>query len=91
MNADTSSFGNGHLIDCPLCEGNGRLRRSELAARLADHGFEAKVTECRHELQESESQRLKTRRTASDAPADFKEEVFQGHSTRILWRRSAKE
>jgi hypothetical protein len=91
MSADMSSFGNGHLIDCPFCEGKGRLKRSELAARLADHEFEAKLTQCRHELQESESLCLKARPTASDAPADFKEEVFQGQSTRILWRRSAKE
>lgn len=84
-------FGDGHPIECPLCEGKGRLRRSELAARLADHEFEAKLTECRHELQESESLRLRAIRSASDASADFKEEVFQGSGTRILWRRSPKE
>ena len=86
-----NSSDDGHYIECPLCEGKGRLRQSELAARLADHEFEAKLTACRHELQECESLRLKARRNASDTPADFNEEVFQGHSTHILWRRSPKE
>jgi hypothetical protein len=84
-------FGNGHYIECPLCEGKGRLRRSELSAKLADHEFEAKLTACRQELQHSESLQLKARHTASDVPADFKEEVFQGRSTHIMWRRSPKE
>ena len=75
----------GDYIRCPLCEGNGRMKRSELAAKLANHEVEAKLTTCRQQLVKAETSRSST--TADE----FKEEVLSGPVTRMLWRRSAKE
>jgi len=70
----------GHYVLCPLCEGKGRMHRSELAAKLADHEVEARLTVCRQQLVQAEA-----------GAGDFKREVLKGPVTRILWRRSPKE
>jgi hypothetical protein len=79
---------NGHYLPCPLCEGKGKMHRSELAAALADHDFEARLTACRQQLvNPDESQQS----NAPEAPKGFEQEVLKGPVTRILWRRSPKE
>ena len=82
------SSGNGHYILCPLCEGKGRMRRSEMAARLANPDVEAKVAACRQQLVRAEAS---GRSATAEAASDFKQEVLKGPVTRILWRRSPKE
>jgi hypothetical protein len=78
----------GHYVLCPLCEGKGRMHRSELAAKLADHEVEARLTACRQQLVKTEPGRQDA---AAEAAGDFKQEVLKGPVTRILWRRSQKE
>ncbi|HYN14697.1 MAG TPA: hypothetical protein VES66_02790 [Terriglobales bacterium] len=80
--------GNGHHIQCPLCEGKGHMLRSELAAKLADHDFEARLTACRQQLMKPDENRLSD---SAEAANDFNREVLKGPVTRILWRRSPKE
>jgi hypothetical protein len=80
--------GNGHYVLCPLCEGKGKMRRSEMAARLANHDVEARLTACRQELGKAEPGRQSA---TSELADDFKQEVLKGPVTRILWRRSPKE
>ena len=75
----------GHYVQCPLCEGKGRMHRSELAAKLADHEVEARLTACRQQLVKAETGQQ------SEAESDFRREVLKGPVTRILWRRSSKE
>lgn len=79
--------GNGHYLICPLCEGKGRMRRSEMAARLANHDVEARLTACRR-LVNGEAVRQSA---TSKAAKDFKQQVLKGPVTRMLWRRSPKE
>ena len=78
---------NGHYVLCPLCEGKGRMHRSELIEKLASHAVEARLTACRQELAAPAAgeQQATVRTTA------FHEEVVKGPATRILWRRSPKE
>ncbi len=84
----SDSSENGHYIQCPLCGGKGRMKRSELASKLADHEVEARLTACRQQIVKEEGEES----SASDeAASDFKEEVLKGPVTRILWRRSPKE
>jgi len=80
--------GNGHDLLCPLCEGKGHMQRSELAAALANHAFEARLTACRRQLANSDES-LTSDTSAADK--DFRQEVLKGPVTRILWRRSPKE
>jgi len=82
-----SDSGNSDYMVCPLCEGKGKMRRSQMAAKLADHEVEAKLTFCRQQLVKPEASRQSTATEVSD----FKEEVLKGPVTRILWRRSPKE
>lgn len=77
---------NGDYVECPLCEGKGRMKCSELAARLADHDVEARLTACRQQLVKAQ-----TSRPSADPASDFREEVLHGPVTHILWRRSPKE
>lgn len=84
----SDSSENGHYVLCPLCEGKGKLRRSEMAARLANPDVEARVAACRQQLVKAEASR---RSATSEAASDFKKEVLKGPVTRILWRRSPKE
>ena len=80
--------GDGHNVQCPLCEGKGHMQRSELAAKLADHDFEARLTVCRQQLMKPDESR---QGDSAEAANDFKREVLSGPVTRILWRRSSKE
>jgi hypothetical protein len=79
---------NGHYVLCPLCEGKGKMHGSELAATLADHDLEARLTACRQQLMKAEVSRQSA---TAEAASDFKQEVLKGPVTRILWRRSPKE
>jgi len=76
----------GHYLICPLCEGKGKLHRSELVSRLANHEVEARLTACRQELVKTEGEREAIVETGT-----FHQEVVKGPATRILWRRSLKE
>ena len=77
---------NGHYVLCPLCEGKGKMHRSEMMDKLASHDVEAKLTACRQQL-------VSTDGDEQDAVPQktFHEEVVKGPVTRILWRRSPKE
>jgi len=80
--------GNGHHVQCPLCEGKGQMHRSELIARLADDDLQAKLAACREQLVKADqSQPSET----AEAASNFEQEVLKGPVTRILWRRSPKE
>ena len=79
---------NSHYVPCPLCEGKGHMQRSALAATLADHDFEARLTACRRHLANPDESRQSD---TPAAPKGFEQEVLKGPVTRILWRRSPKE
>jgi len=64
------------------------MRRSEMAAKLANHDVEARLTACRQELVKAETAQQSV---ASEAAKDFRGQVLKGPVTRILWRRSPKE
>jgi len=78
----------GHYVLCPLCEGKGKMHRSELAAKLADHEVEARLTACRQQLVKAEAGRQSA---TAGTGSTFEQEVLKGPVTRILWRRSPKE
>jgi len=81
-----SASRNGHYVICPLCEGKGRLHRSEFISRLANHEVEARLTACRQALVQPDSEP-----EAGTETKTFHEEVVKGPATRMLWRRSHKE
>ena len=83
----SDSSGNGHYVFCPLCEGKGKMHRSELVAKLANHDVEAKLTACRQQLVKADA----SGQRATTGAKDFQEEVLKGPVTRILWSRSPKE
>jgi len=79
---------NGRYLVCPLCEGKGKMHRSELAASLANHAFEARLADCRRQLLGPDESLQNDEPTPEKS---FRQEVLKGPVTRMLWRRSSKE
>ena len=79
--------GNGHHVLCPLCEGRGRMHRSELVAKLANHDLMAKMTASHQRFAKADA----NQQGATTKTRIFHEEVLTGPVRRILWRRSPKE
>ena len=89
----TDSPGNGHYVQCPLCEGKGQMHRSDLVTKLADHDLARKLADCLEQLAAKSEQgnTAKSKRAGSSEQSDFEHEVLSGPVRRILWRRSPKE
>ncbi len=89
----TDSPGNGHYVQCPLCEGKGQMHRSELVTKLADDQLPRKLADCLEQLaaKSEPGETASSERAAASEQSDFEHEVLSGPVTRILWRRSPKE
>ncbi len=79
---------NGRYFCCPLCQGKGQMRRSELIERLSDPANQEKLRVFLQQLQEEEEKDLVPVSEDHDA---FEREVHSWPPRRILWRRSPKE
>ncbi len=79
---------NGRYLCCPLCQGKGQMRRSELIERLSDPEMQEKFRGLLEQLREEEQKVLVP---AGDEHQDFEREVHSWPPRRILWRRSPKE
>jgi hypothetical protein len=80
--------GNGHYVQCPLCEGKGQMQESDLLARLNNKEL---LQTCREQLAAQRESRQAAAPAAVGAKSEFEKEVRHGPVTRILWRRSPKE
>jgi hypothetical protein len=74
-------------VRCPLCEGEGELFRSELAAKLQDPLLQERILGWLQAL-ENQAEELPAKPVAAEG--GFAAEV-RSASRRILWRRSPKE
>ncbi len=75
-------------VRCPLCEGEGALSCSELAAKLKDPLLKERITGWLQALDQSEEPAPELVGVAADEA--FAAEVRSG-TRRLLWRRSPKE
>jgi hypothetical protein len=75
-------------VKCPLCEGQGELKPSDLAVRIT-------TPELRHRLDARIAEILEhahlTPAAAGGAPRNFEKEVHTWNPTLPMWRRSPKE
>ncbi len=79
------------VLNCPLCEGHGQMRRSELLRLLEDKSFREKIE--KYLSQGKEFTDKVTISTAVDGKQsrDFETEAHSWNPNVSPWRRSPKE
>jgi len=89
--------GNGHYVQCPLCEGKGQMHRSDLEAKLSDSELVSKLAaHVGPQAEASEAggragEKVGTAAAGRSGPTDREREVLNGPWNKLLWRRSPKE
>jgi hypothetical protein len=78
------------VVKCPLCEGHGEARRSELIKRLEDSDLPELLQIYLAELTKPVGNRGEPRGNGAK-PRDFYQEVHSWNPKLPIWRRSSKE
>jgi hypothetical protein len=78
---------NDDILQCPVCRGEGQVRRSQLIALLSDNQLPEKVEKYLAELLGAPE----TAAAAKGAKRDFQKEVHSWNPQLPIWRRSPKE
>ncbi len=82
---------NHDLLKCPLCEGQGEVRRADLIERLTDselkNGLDARLASI---IQSQEETELTAVADAASA-RNFHKDVHSWNPEVPMWRRSPKE
>jgi hypothetical protein len=79
---------NNDIVNCPLCEGLAKMRRSHLVALLAGNNLRDKLEMNMAEVTQPAEKDQPGRRLQ---PGEFGREVHNWNPTLSLWRRSPKE
>jgi hypothetical protein len=75
------------VVQCPLCQGHGEMRQSELAASVTDQGLKKRIEACLDVISA-----INAEVDAGEAkPRDFQKEVHSWNPQLPIWRRSPKE
>jgi len=82
---------NHDLLKCPLCEGQGEVRRAHLIERLTDSELKNGLDAYLASIIQSEEEAELT--AAADAPSarNFHKDVHSWNPEVPMWRRSPKE
>ncbi|HZQ22745.1 MAG TPA: hypothetical protein VFA89_08085 [Terriglobales bacterium] len=79
-------------IQCPLCQGQGKIQRAEIIARLSDPDLKCKLERSREELLHEEREgELVGSGIMNHSGRDFEKEVHSWNPQLPIWRRSPKE
>jgi len=78
---------NEEAMKCPMCKGQGQMRRAEIVQMLSDPALRARIQTYLAELTRGEEL------IAAGAPVvrDFQKEVHGWNPQLPMWRRSPKE
>jgi hypothetical protein len=79
---------NNDFVNCPLCEGLAKVRRSDVVALLAENNLRDKLEKNMAEVTRLAEKDQAERRLQ---PGEFGREVHNWNPTLSLWRRSPKE
>jgi hypothetical protein len=79
---------NNEFVKCPLCDGNAKVRRSDLPALLAGNILREKLEENMAEFTRPAEGHQARRKLQT---GEFEQEVHNWNPTLPLWRRSPKE
>jgi hypothetical protein len=80
---------NNDLLKCPLCEGQGEVRRAELVARLSEAELKPKLDDLAEIQQPFEAAEFAG--VAAHGQRDFQKDVHSWNPQLPMWRRSPKE
>jgi hypothetical protein len=78
------------LLNCPLCQGHGRISRAEVLAALTDRNLRDKVEKYVAEITSAEGA-LAGVGTKGAGEQDFEKQVHTWNPQLPIWRRSPKE
>lgn len=79
---------NDDLFKCPLCHGEGQVKRSELITLLTDNQLPEKVEKYLTELLDAHHEAVAL---ADGTSRNFQKEVHSWNPQLPIWRRSPKE
>jgi hypothetical protein len=84
---------NHDLVKCPLCEGHGNVRPTEILQLLRDQTLEIKIDRGLAEgtMAADETADLTAVATSRAEPRNFQKEVHSWNPQLPTWRRSPKE
>ena len=83
---------NRDVFNCPLCDGHGQLRRSEILNQMASRDLGEKIERQIAEIAKSGDEKELTGVPANASNvAAFQREVHSWNPKQPLWRRSQKE
>jgi hypothetical protein len=82
----------GDVVKCPLCQGHGELRRSEMIGRLTDQELKTKIDRYLADILNPEgSSEAVAVGADADSRKDFQKKVHSWNPETPIWRRSQKE
>jgi hypothetical protein len=79
------------LLKCPLCEGQGEVRRSQLTQFLSDPGLKAKIDAYMPHTGPAEDETAALVGVAGQEPRNFQKDVHTWNPQLPRWRRGPKE
>ena len=85
---------NHHLLKCPLCDGHGEVRLSEVLQLLRDQTLEDKINRGLSESPAKEREldaEFELATAARSEQRDFQQDVHSWNPQLAMWRRSPKE
>jgi hypothetical protein len=85
---------NDHVLQCPVCQGHGQLKRSEILALLSDADFkkhlDVYLAELRRPTEDCEEETAHVVSVESKA-REFGQAVHRWNPQLPIWERSPKE
>ena len=78
-------------LQCPLCQGRGEVRRSELIEFSSDPELKAKINASLDAVPPIPDDTAELVGAPSQEPRDFQKEVHSWNPRVLTWRRSPKE
>jgi hypothetical protein len=85
---------NDHVLQCPVCQGHGELKRSEILKLLSDADFkkhlDVYLAELRHPTEDCEEDTAHLVSVESKS-REFGTEVHRWNPQLPIWQRSPKE
>jgi hypothetical protein len=84
---------NDNLHVCPVCQGQGQVRRSELSDLFTGDGLRTRIIRClaANDSAGDEEGELATAGVREAGSRDFQKDVHNWNPQLPIWRRSPKE
>lgn len=82
---------NRDRLKCPLCEGQGEVRRSQLISFFSDPHLKSKINAYLGNVRRQGDETAELVSVPGQKPRNFQKEVHSWNPQLPMWRRSPKE